>query len=193
MDSQGLFYINTHSRLLLQDKENFDPVNKTFAGVHRNNDFGRRTNSKFVNYVFQRHTREPLKEIFIYQKEEPSIVIVTEAVTQAVETFIQETEQEITRSDAHQRSTQRSNTEESTDGTLPATSREQSSDPEVVSRNNPIRTKRTLRRKNSNTKIMRKTKNTVQNAKKKDGNENKKARTIKPVTKPKMESLLKLR
>ncbi|CAI2188907.1 8042_t:CDS:1 [Funneliformis geosporum] len=72
MNTQGLLYIDyvsLHSRFLLQNKENFDPVNKTFAGVHRNNNYVRRTNSKLMNFVPQRNNRDPLREIFLYQEE----------------------------------------------------------------------------------------------------------------------------
>ncbi|CAG8620648.1 12162_t:CDS:1 [Funneliformis mosseae] len=72
MNTQGLLYIDyvsLHSRFLLQNKENFDPVSKTFAGVHRNSNNVLRTNSKLMNFVPQRNNRDPLREIFLYQEE----------------------------------------------------------------------------------------------------------------------------
>ncbi|CAG8690133.1 uncharacterized protein OCT59_025097 [Rhizophagus irregularis] len=82
MESQRLSYERVNSRLFFQNKENFDPVNKTFAGTRHNNNFNRRTNPKFMNYVVQRRYRDPLAEIFMntYQQEDSFIMIDTEAV-----------------------------------------------------------------------------------------------------------------
>ena len=85
MDSQRLLHGRVNSRLFFQNKENFDPVNKTFAGTRRNNNFNRRTNPKLMNYVVQRRYRDPLTEIFTNTYQQDSYMMIdTEAV--AVET-----------------------------------------------------------------------------------------------------------
>ena len=80
MDPQRLSYRRVNSRLFHQNKENFDPINRTFAGTLRNNNHNRRSNSKLTNYTHQRHHRDPLTEIFIntYQQEDAYIVVNAE-------------------------------------------------------------------------------------------------------------------